>query len=91
MIIIQKKSRSLWKYCRDEPVSDDNDDILNFGDNGVTGSFKFKAKISGQIYAEGNENIKIPFKSKYVKLFGKLLKQFNQLQNQPYSYLVIKS
>ena len=42
-----KTSGSLWQYCRDIPVLDNNYRIVDFDGTNETGPFKFKTKITG--------------------------------------------
>ena len=46
-----KKSRSLWKYCKE--INDDGN-IINFNGANATDSFNFKNKITGQTAADNN-------------------------------------
>ena len=48
MIIIPKKSGSLWQYCRNKRAVNENDVNADFYVANVTGSFDFKVKITGQ-------------------------------------------
>ena len=43
-----KTLASLWQYYRDEPVLDNNGNIIDFPDDNNSVSFKFKPKITGQ-------------------------------------------
>ena len=43
-----KTLASLWQYYRDEPVLDNNRNIIDFPDDNNSVSFKFKPKITGQ-------------------------------------------
>ena len=64
-MIIQKKSGSLWKYCKDIPAVNNNDDIVEFNRTNATDSFSFKAEISGQIedYGTKEAEIMVPLKN----------------------------
>ena len=42
-----KPSGSLWQYCKDVPVVDNNGAIVNFAENNLTNSFNFKVKMLG--------------------------------------------
>ena len=53
-----KSSGSLWQYCKDTPKVDNNNAIVNFSDNNVTGSFNFKVKITGQTGDAGKKMLK---------------------------------
>ena len=48
-----EKSGSLWQYCKDIPAVDNNNAIVNFANNNLTDSFKFKVKITGQTGDDG--------------------------------------
>ena len=64
MIIIKKKSGSLWQYYKDEP----NDNLVDFK------SFKSKTKIKGKNPNNGNaKNIDIIEPLKYLSNFWETL------------------
>ena len=52
MIIIRKHTGSPWQNYRDEPVVDDNSNIVDFSDDNDCASFKFKQKIAGTKHVE---------------------------------------
>ena len=54
-----KTSGSLWKYCKDIPVVDNNNAIYNFTENSLTDSFNFKVKITDQTGDDGAKNVEI--------------------------------
>ena len=68
-MIIQKKSGSLWKYCKDIPVVNNNDDIVEFNRTNATDSFNFKAEISDQIKDNGTKEAEIMVPLKYLSNF----------------------
>ena len=43
-----KASGSLWQYCKDTPVVDNNNAIVNFAEINLTDLFNFKVKMAGQ-------------------------------------------
>ena len=59
-------SRSLWKYYRDEPFSDNNDATADFtAANNNSASSKYKAKIAGATGKASTKSLKISFPLKY--------------------------
>ena len=65
-----KISGTLWQYCRDELVLDDDNAIADFNVyNATTGSFKIREKITGQAGKNGTENIEIKVPLKYLSKF----------------------
>ena len=50
-------SGNLWQYCLDIPAVDDNNASVNFRENNLTNSFKFKVKITGQTGDDGTKNV----------------------------------
>ena len=55
-----KTSGSLWLFCRDKlALNDDDDSIVDFADNNITDSFKFKEKITRQTGGYGTNNVEI--------------------------------
>ena len=65
MITIQKHLEVLWQYCKDIPVVDNNNVIVNFAENNLTDSFNFKVKMTGKTGDDGTKNVEImlPLKS----------------------------
>ena len=51
-----KTSVSFWQYCKDIPVVDDNDAIVDFSGANATDLLNFKTKITGQTAANNNNN-----------------------------------
>ena len=54
-----KTSGSLWQYCEYIPAADNNNAIVNFGENSLTDSFNFKVKMTGQTGDDGTKNVEI--------------------------------
>ena len=48
-----KTSGSLWQYCKEIPVINNNGDIVDFNGANATDSFNFKTKITGQTNGYG--------------------------------------
>ena len=67
-----KTSGSLWQYCLDIPALNDNNEIVNFGQNNLINSFNFKAKITGQTVDDGTKDVEITVPLKYLRDFGEL-------------------
>ena len=68
-----KTSRSLWQYCKDIPVVDNNNAIVNFDENDLTDSFNFKVNTTGQIGDDGTKNVEIMVPLKYLSNFWRTL------------------
>ena len=68
-----KTSGDLWQYCRGIPAVNDNGVIVNFNGADATDSFNFKAKITGQIGANGVKEVEIMVPLKYLSNFWKTL------------------
>ena len=68
-----KTSGSLWQYCKDIPVVDNNDAIVNFAENNRTDSFNFKIKRTGQTGDDGTKNVEIMVPLKYLFNFWRTL------------------
>ena len=49
-----KTSASLWQYCKEIPVVNDDGDIVDFNGANATDSFNFKTKITGKTAADNN-------------------------------------
>ena len=71
VIIMQKKTGSLWQYCKDIPARNANGEI--FAENNTTDSFKFKAKITGQTGNNGTKDVEIMVPLKYLSNFWRTL------------------
>ena len=68
-----KTSGSLWQYCLDIPAVNNNNAIVDFTENNLTDSFKFKVKISGQNGDDGTKNVEILVPLKYLGNFWRTL------------------
>ena len=68
-----KTSGSLWKYCKDIPVINNNNVIANFTNNNLTDSFNFKVKMTGQTVDNGTKNVEIMVPLKYLSNFWRTL------------------
>ena len=68
-----KTPGSLWQYCKDIPVVDNNSTIVNFVENNLTDSFNFKVKITGQTGDDGTKNVEIIVPLKYLSNFWRTL------------------
>ena len=68
-----KRSGSLWQYCKDIPVRNNNNEIEEFTEGNTTDSFNFKAKITGQTGNDGMKDIEIMVPLKYLSNFWKTL------------------
>ena len=69
-----KTSGSLWKYCKDIPVVDDNNNIVEFNGTNAADLFNFKAKITGQTGNNGRiDNAEIMVQLKYLSNFWRTL------------------
>ena len=60
-----KTTGSLWQYCKDIPVRDNNNEITEFTVVNTTDSFNFKVKITGQTGNGGTKEVKIMVLLKY--------------------------
>ena len=67
--ICSKTSTSLLRYYRDEPVLDDNDNLVDFYRDNITDPFKFKAKLTGQTNGAGTKYVKTTVPLKYLSNF----------------------
>ena len=64
-----KASGSLWQYCKDISTVDNNNAIVNFAENNLTASFKFKVKMTGQTGDDGTKNVEIMVPLKHLNNF----------------------
>ena len=71
MIILQKKTGSLWQYCKDIPARNNNQ-IVIFAENNLTDSFNFKVKFTSQTGDDGTNDVEIMVPLKYLSNFGEL-------------------
>ena len=54
-----KTSGILWKYCRDVPAANDDDEITDFAEaNATTDLFNLKVKLTDQTDGNGPEMFK---------------------------------
>ena len=62
--VYSKTSGSLWQYYRDEPVLNNNDEIIDFPADYNSASFKFKHQITGKIGKGGTKHVErmVPLK-----------------------------
>ena len=70
---MQKKTGSLWQYCKDIPARNVNNEIIVFDVNNTTDSFKFKAKITGQTGNYGTKDVEVIVPLKYLSNFWRTL------------------
>ena len=70
-----KTSGSLWQYCKDILVINNNGDIVDFnGANATTNSFNFKSKRTGQTNNNGIiDDVEIMVPLKYLSNFWRTL------------------
>ena len=72
-----KTSGSLWKYYRDKPVVDNNNNSIDFPDNNNNNnnsiSFKLKQQKTGQTGNDGTKNVKTMVPLKYLSNFWRTL------------------
>ena len=69
-----KTSGSLWQLYRDEPILDNNGNIIDFPDhNKNSPSFKLKQKITGQAGNGGTKDVEIMVPLKYLSSFWRTL------------------
>ena len=70
-----KASESLWKYYRDKPALDNNNNAINFpAKNNNSISFKFKQQIAGQTRSGGRKYVEIMVPLKYPSKFREQMK-----------------
>ena len=68
-----KTTGSLWKYCKDRPARDNNNEITEFTAGNTSDSFNFKAKITGQTGNYGTKDVEIIVPLKYLSNFWRTL------------------
>ena len=69
-----KTSGSLWQYCKEIPVVNNTDNIVNFNGANATDSFNFKTKITGENNDDGDiDNVEIIVPLKYLSNFWRTL------------------
>ena len=69
-----KTSGSLWQYCKEMPVINNDGAIVSFNWANATDSFNFKIKTTGRTNDNGIINAEIMVPLKYLSNFGDLLK-----------------
>ena len=68
-----KTSGSLWQYYRDEPIINNDDNIVNFLDDPDSLSFKYKQKIAGQTGNNGRKDVQTMVPLKFLSNFWRTL------------------
>ena len=68
-----KTSGSLWQYYRDEPIINNDGNIIDFLDDPDSVSFKYKQKITGQTGDNGTKDVQIMVPLKYFSNFWRTL------------------
>ena len=68
-----KTPGTLWQNCKDIPLVDNNNAIVNFAENKLTDLFSFKAKMTGQTRNNGTKNVEIMVPLKYLSNFWRTL------------------
>ena len=64
-----KTSESLWQYCKETPVVNNRENVVNFDGANATYSFSFKSKITGQTNDNGRIDIAVMVTLKYFSNF----------------------
>ena len=68
-----KTSGRLWQYSKDIPAVNNDNVILHFTNDKLTGSFDFKVKMTGQTANNGTKNVEIMVPLKYLSNFWRIL------------------
>ena len=68
-----KTTGSLWQYCKDIPVRNDNNIIEDFTGGNTTDLFNSKAKITGQTGNNRTKDVEIMVPLKYLSNFWRTL------------------
>ena len=68
-----KVSGSLWQYYRDEPLINNNGNIISFSDNPDSASFKYKQKITDQTSNDGTKDVQKVVSLNYLSNFWRTL------------------
>ena len=63
----------MWKYCKDIPPVNNNNEVVAFTEPNLTNSFNFKAKIPGQTGDDETKNVEIMVPLKYLSNFWRTL------------------
>ena len=67
-----KTSGILWQYCRDEPATNINSNIIefiDFTDANLTDSFNLKVKLTGKTGDNATKDVEIMVPLKYLSNF----------------------
>ena len=69
-MLIRRHQEVQWKYYRDEPALDANDNIIDFlANSNNSATFKFKQQITGQTRNSGTKDIENMVQLKYLSNF----------------------
>ena len=71
-----KTSEILFQYCRDEPVTNINNnniEFVDFTDASLTDSFNLKVKLTGQTGDNATKNVEVIVPLKYLSKFWRTL------------------
>ena len=68
-----KTSGRLWQYSKDIPAVNNDNVILDFTNDELTGSFNFKVKMTGQTANNGTKNVEIMVPLKCLSNFWRIL------------------
>ena len=68
-----KTTGSLWQYCKDILVRNNNNEMNHFTEGNLTDSFNFKLKITGQTGNDGTKDVEIIVRLKYLSNFRRTL------------------
>ena len=68
-----KTTGSLWQYCKDILVRNNNNEMNHFTEGNFTDSFNFKLKITGQTGNDGTKDVEIIVRLKYLSNFWRTL------------------
>ena len=68
-----KTTGNLWKYCKDIPARNNNNEITEFTSGNTTDSFNFKAKITDQTGNDETKDVEIMVSLKYLSNFWRTL------------------
>ena len=60
-----KTSGSLWQYTKDIPAVNNDNAIVDFTNNSLTGSFNFKVKMTVKTGDNGTKNVEIMLKKMF--------------------------
>ena len=85
------------QYCKDIPVVDNNNAIVNFAENNLIDSFNFKAKMTGQTGNNGTKNVEILVPLKYSSNFWRTLEmrlincEINLILTRPTNCVIVST